>query len=157
MHYVKSFTWFQMISIRLFSFTSFDAWFYTTLFIMQIIIILARWYNQNVLINIILIKSPNLYYLKDLDDDKNITATYALNQRNIPVTMEAKLDASYGQSNFEQSTDEHHRLFEWVRLSEIKAERKLQCTVTSLQPGELWCTKVDLALEKSLVFVLNIF
>jgi len=74
---------------------------------------------------------------EDLDySDKNVTsAGYALNQRNIPVTMEAKLDASYDQSYVDQTTDEHHRLFEWVRLSEIKADRKLQCTVTSLQPG----------------------
>ena len=50
--------------------------------------------------------------------------------------MEAKLDASYDQSYVDQTTDEHHRLFEWVRLSEIKADRKLQCTVTSLQPGK---------------------
>ena len=50
--------------------------------------------------------------------------------------MEAKLDASYDRSYVDQTTDENHRLFEWVRLSEIKADRKLQCTVTSLQPGE---------------------
>ena len=68
-----------------------------------------------------------------------ITA-YAVNQRNVPVTMEAKLDASYDRSYVDQTTDENHRLFEWVRLSEIKADRKLQCTVTSLQPGEPNCS-----------------
>jgi len=71
----------------------------------------------------------------DLDSDKNTTAAYAVNQHNVPVTLDAKLDASYDQSYVDQTTDEHHRSFEWMRLSQIKADRKLQCTVTSLQPG----------------------
>ena len=97
----------------------------------------TRW-NWRLLGSLYLSLSFNEDESEDLDySDKNITsAGYALNQRNIPVTMEAKLDASYDQSYVDQTTDEHHRLFEWVRLSEIKADRKLQCTVTSLQPGK---------------------
>ena len=97
----------------------------------------TRW-NWRLLGSLYLSLSFNEDDYEDLDySDKNVTsAGYALNQRNIPVTMEAKLDASYDQSYVDQTTDEHHRLFEWVRLSEIKADRKLQCTVTSLQPGK---------------------
>ena len=88
----------------------------------------------------------------DLDSDKNTTAAYAVNQHNVPVTLDAKLDASYDQSYVDQTTDEHHRSFEWMRLSQIKADRKLQCTVTSLQPGELNFYNTHLGIEsKNLV------
>merc|ERR1712223_1980569 len=93
----------------------------------------SRW-NWRLLGSLYLSLSYNEGDEAELEDDKNITA-YAVNQRNVPVTMEAKLDASYDRSYVDQTTDENHRLFEWVRLSEIKADRKLQCTVTSLQPG----------------------
>ena len=55
--------------------------------------------------------------------------------------MDAKLDASsqnivtsYGE-NTGTTTNEHFRDFEWIRQSEIIADRKLQCTVSSIQTG----------------------
>ena len=62
---------------------------------------------------------------------------------NVPVTMDAKLDASaqtIGTSydeNTVTTTNEHFRDFEWIRQSEIIADRKLQCTVSSIQAGTL--------------------
>lgn len=74
------------------------------------------------------------------NEGNNVTAAFAVNRRNVPVTMEAKLDGSTSSmmmgGAIDQSTDEDQRLFDWVRLSELKANRKLQCTVTSLQPGK---------------------
>lgn len=71
----------------------------------------------------------------EIENNENVTkAAYAVNRRNVPVTMEAKLDASVSR-RVDQTANEHQRLFDWARLSEIKAKRKLQCTVTSLQPG----------------------
>ena len=49
--------------------------------------------------------------------------------------MEAKLDAS--DQTLHVETNEHFRAFEWVRQSEIVADRKLQCTVTSMQTGNV--------------------
>ena len=48
--------------------------------------------------------------------------------------MEAKLDAS-DQTMVNVETNEQFHKFEWVRQSEISANRKLQCTVTSMQTG----------------------
>ena len=67
--------------------------------------------------------------------------------------MEAKLDASYDRSYVDQTTDENHRLFEWVRLSEIKADRKLQCTVTSLQPGESNYSRTPKDMDRTLTLI----
>ena len=61
----------------------------------------------------------------------NTTAkSYAVNRQNVPVTMDAKLDDSDYRS---QLAD--HDVHEWTRLDELRADRKLQCTVTSIQPG----------------------
>ena len=49
--------------------------------------------------------------------------TFAVNRRNVPLTMEAKLDASHNSLEG----------FDWTRQASLKAERKLQCTVTSMQ------------------------
>ena len=60
---------------------------------------------------------------------------------NVPVTMDAKLDASAQNiatsydENTVTTTNEHFRDFEWIRQSEIIADRKLQCTVSSIQAG----------------------
>ena len=60
---------------------------------------------------------------------------------NVPVTMDAKLDASSQNivtsydENTVTTTNEHFRDFEWIRQSEIIADRKLQCTVSSIQAG----------------------
>ena len=48
--------------------------------------------------------------------------------------MEAKLDAS-DQTMVNVETNEQFHKYEWVRQSEISANRKLQCTVTSMQTG----------------------
>ena len=49
--------------------------------------------------------------------------TFAVNRRNVPLTMEAKLDASHNSLEG----------YDWTRQASLKAERKLQCTVTSMQ------------------------
>ena len=54
----------------------------------------------------------------------------------MPVNMEAKLDAS-DQTMVNVETNEQFHKFEWVRQSEISANRKLQCTVTSMQTGTI--------------------
>ena len=57
----------------------------------------------------------------------------------MPVNMEAKLDAS-DQTMVNVETNEQFHKFEWVRQSEISANRKLQCTVTSMQTGTVKCS-----------------
>ena len=69
-------------------------------------------------------------YAENEFQNSNYTTAYAVNKRNVPVSMEAKLMASY-----EKNFDAEPEMVEWERLSEIKANRKLQCTVTSLQSG----------------------
>ncbi len=61
----------------------------------------------------------------------NVTAAFAVNRRNIPVAMTAKLDISDNFNSLGQSSSS------WQRVSELVADRKLQCTVTSMQPGVL--------------------
>lgn len=73
----------------------------------------------------------------DADEDviNNRTSSYAVNRSNVPVTMVAKLDSlDHSVPQEDQDQGEDYRHFEWVRESEIKAERKLQCTVTQIQP-----------------------
>lgn len=73
---------------------------------------------------------------------ENQTTSYSVNRRNVPVMMEAKLDAS-DQHVADPTMDEHFRLFDWVRQSEIIAERKLQCSITSAQSGMYLTTTIN--------------
>lgn len=74
-----------------------------------------------------------------LSQGANFTTFYSVDGQSVDVSMEAKLDASNHYVT-DPTPNEHFRLFDWVRQSEIVADRKLQCSIISSQSGNHNCT-----------------